>query len=163
MIDEKLLVTTQNGVETIDPEQVEKLVAMKQAKEEDYKNFESEVREVILNLMAKYGTVVIKSQNYIVSKVSPADKVEFDEEKFLLETSEDILSVFVDVIEEKTFDEEAFKNEHPDLYEQYVKTNYISHVNTKKLAKTFPAIYDRYTTTIKSDRAPTIRIVGNKK
>lgn len=164
MIDEKQLTKVdENGVIVPDPEQVEKLVAMKEAKEEDAKNFDKEVKEVILNLMSKYGTAMIKSTNYTVSKVQPADKVEFNEEKFLLEVQEEILADFVDVIEEKKFNEEKFKAENPELYEKYVESDYVSSVNTKKLSKSNPTLYDKYTTVTKSDKPATIRIVGNKK
>lgn len=164
MIDEKQLVKVdENGVVVPDPEQVEKLVVMKEAKEQDFKSFESEVKEVILNLMSKYGSAIIKSANYTISRIQPADKVEFNEEKFLLEVPEEILADFVSIIEEKKFNEEKFKAEHPDLYEQYIETNYISSVNVKKLAKSNPTLYDKYTSVTKSDKPATIRIVRTKK
>lgn len=164
MIDEKQLTKVdENGVTIPDPEQVEKLVEMKEAKEQDFKSFEAEVKEVILNLMTKYGSAIIKSSNYTISKVQPSDKIEFNEERFLLEVPEEILADFVSVIEEKKFNEEKFKAEHSDLYEQYIETDYISSVNVKKLAKANPTLYDKYTTVTKSDKPATIRIVGNKK
>lgn len=164
MIEEKQLTKVdENGVVVIDPEAIEKLVAMKESKSNSAKEFEAEVKEVILNLMTKYGCPMIKSTTYTVSKVQPADKVEFDSEKFLLETQPEILADFVSVIEDKKFNEAKFREENPELYEKYVDIDYVSEVNTKKLAKSMPTLYDKYTTTIKSDKAPTLRIVENKK
>lgn len=163
MIDEKQLIKAdENGVIVPDPQKVEELVVMKETKEKEFKEFDSEVKEVILNLMSKYGVPLIKSNSYTISKVQSADKVDFDEEKFLLEVPQEILADFVSVIEEKHFNEEKLKAEHPEIYEQYVETNFVSNVNVKKLSKSMQTLYDKYTTVTKSDKPATLRIVGNK-
>jgi hypothetical protein len=164
MIDEKNLIKAdENGVIVPDEEQIEKLVALKEAKEEEAKSFSEQVKEVLLNLMAKYGCPTIKCANYTVSKVGSADKEVFNEEDFLLNVPEEILADFVTVVETSTFDEEKFKAENPELYAKYVNTDITSSVNTKKLSKSNPSLYEKYVTKVKSDKAPTIKIVANKK
>ena len=164
MINEKELIKVdENGVTVPDPEQVEKLIVLKNTKEEEFKSLEKEVREVLLNLMTNCDSVIIKSANYTVSKIQPKDEVTFDEEKFLLEVQPEILADFVTIIEDKKFNEEKFKIEHPDLYKQYLDSNLISSVDIKKLSKSSPTLYDKYSTVVKSSKPATIRITGNKK
>ena len=97
------------------------------------------------------------------TQVMPKAKGTFDVDNFLLHETEDVVKCFATFEEESYFDEEAFKNENPELYKKYVKTNIIPNVDTKKLQKALKPVFDKYWHEEPSDKPSTLRITVSKK
>lgn len=160
---EELTYVDSNGVVSIDPNKLDELVSERKRLEAQWLEFEEESKQAILAALAKAGMVSCKTKNYNVSTVCGRDKVEFDEDKFLEENSQEVLAAFVEVEEVKTFDMERLEREYPALVAELTKVDMVTHIDLKKLEKTMPDLFNKYATIVKSDRAPTIKVTGVKR
>lgn len=124
---------------------------------------ESFIRNSILDGMVENHIDRCSQEGMTFTQVMPKAKGMFDVDNFLLHETEDVVKCFATFEEESYFDEEAFKNENPELYKKYVKTNIIPNVDTKKLQKTLKPVFDKYWHEEPSDKPSTLRITVSKK
>lgn len=123
---------------------------------------EKELRSSILSEMLNNNVDKCITDNVSFSQVIPKNKVEFNNDDFIMNESEDVVSCFTDISSEDVFDENKFKLENPDLYKKYVNTIFHSEVDTKKLEKTLPLVYKKYAKEIQSDKPISLRIAIKK-
>lgn len=120
------------------------------------------LRRSILEGMVANNIDKCNSYGMTFTQVMPKPKANFDVDSFVLNENEDIVKMFTEFEEESHFDEETFKKENPELYQKYVKTNIIPHVDTKKLQKTLEPIFNKYYSEVPSDKPSTLRITSKK-
>jgi len=123
---------------------------------------ENSIRQSILNGMVENHIDKCTQDGMTFTQVMPKAKGTFDVDNFLLNETEDVVKCFTTFDEESYFDEEAFKNENPELYKKYVKTNIIPNVDTKKLQKTLQPVFDKYYHEEPSNKPATLRITVKK-
>ena len=123
---------------------------------------EKELRSSILSEMLNNNVDKCITDNVSFSQVIPKNKVEFDDDSFIMNESDDIVGCFVSFSVDNIFNEEKFKNEHPDLYEQYIDVIVKHETDIKKLEKTLPLVYKKYTKEIQSDKPISLRITIKK-
>lgn len=125
-------------------------------------NEEDDLRNQILEEMRSNNIDTCKSKNLVFTQVFPKDKLIFDSKKFLENESEDVIASFSTLNEHDDFNIEKFKAENPELYEKYVTHNVDLDVDTTKLQKALPIIFDKYASYIKNDKPSTLRITRKK-
>lgn len=155
------LVVLKNGTPTISDQVDELLDDIMKTKEQIEEN-EKFVRSAILDAMTKNGILQSKTTNYTLSQVIPKSDVQFDSDEFLLNESLEITSVFTSVSETETFNLEKFKAENPDIYKKYTEITIGTFVDTKRLEKTLPEVYQKYITFNPTTKPITLRVAKNK-
>lgn len=155
------LVVFKNGTPTISDQVDELLDDIMKTKEQIEEN-EKFVRSTILDAMMKNGILQSKTTNYTFSQVIPKSNVQFNSDEFLLNEPLEITSVFTNVSETETFNLEKFKAENPDIYKKYTETTISTFVDTKRLEKTLPEIYQKYITFNPTTKPITLRVAKNK-
>lgn len=119
---------------------------------------ELELKHSILTAMKENDIQTADVDGFKFSQVVPKPLSKFDTDAFLLNENEEILSAFITISEEKLFNIEKFKSEQAEMYERYSETYQNVDVNTKKLCKTLPAIYNKYYSETPSDKEITLRV-----
>lgn len=155
------LVVFKNNTPTISDQVDELLDDIMKTKEQIEEN-EKFIRSAILDAMMKNGILQSKTTNYTFSQVIPKSNVQFDSDEFLLNEPLEITSVFTNVSETETFNLEKFKAENPDIYKKYTETTISTFVETKKLEKTLPEVYQKYITINPTTKPITLRVAKNK-
>lgn len=123
---------------------------------------ESELRKEILEEMIANNIERCTVEGLSFTQVQPKPICFFDEDAFLLNEHESITKIFTNVEEVKAFDEERFKTEQPDLYNQYLKSDIQTHVMTDMLQKALPTIFKKYYSETESDKKVTLRVSASK-
>lgn len=124
---------------------------------------EKKLRECILNSMLQNNIVKSKIGKYTVSLTNCKDIEVFNENDFLKNENEDIVKNFVNEEKTENFNLELFKKEHFDLYNQYTTITVNRIVDSKKLNKYLPNVYQKYISIKESDKKVSLRISGGKK
>lgn len=119
-------------------------------------------KNAILKAMQENDIAVAKLGKYTVSVIVPKNTIKFDAESFILQESDEVVAGFSSIEETTYFDIDKFREDNPELYKKYLKTESKVVVDTGKLEKTFKQIYDKYTTEIVSTKAPSLRLSKEK-
>lgn len=125
-------------------------------------NEETFIRHHILDGMIANNIERCSSCGLTFTQVNPKPKGEFDVDSFLMNESEELVKCFTTFEETKTFDEEAFKADNPELYEKYVKTDIIPTVDIKKMEKVLEPTFKKYWHETPSTKPVTLRISSKK-
>jgi predicted phage-related endonuclease len=88
------LIKVENGTALLDPETAEKIVRFETAMKK-LKQQEDELKEAILNEMQSKNILKIDTPEFMINFIASSDR--------------------------ETFDSKKFKEEHQDLYDEYVK------------------------------------------
>lgn len=163
-MDNNTLVVINAGIATLSDEVEELLDNVKhqldKAKEDD-----TAFRQALLDAMLKNDIKTAKVGKYTISTVVPHNTVVFDSKKFIddyLDNTEFLQSYVSYHVNEKSFDLERFKKEHPDLYKEYTGFDEEFVVDTDKLQKELPYVFDKYSTEVVSTKKTTISIKEKK-
>lgn len=150
------------GKKTISDDAAKKLSEI-ESQIDELTSDKNELRKLILDAMIENNVdKCICSNGTTFSQIIPSKIVTFDNDSFIMNESEDVVRCFTTFDEIKTFNEEKFKAENPDLYNKYVETSIETNIDTNKLVKTLPNIYKKYATEKDSDKPVTLR-VGKKR
>ncbi len=125
----------------------------------DEKNY---FRRSILEGMIEHNIDKCSQEGMTFTQVMPKPNATFDIDSFLLNEPEDVVKCFTSFEEQEEFDFEKFKEENPEMYKKYTKTNIISNVDTKKLQKTLLPVFNKYYHEEPSDKPSTLRITVKK-
>lgn len=128
----------------------------------DMEMLEKKLREAILMAMINNNISSSKIGKYNISQVIPRDKISFNAEEFILNESEDIIKNVSSIEIKETFDVDKFKEENKDIYNKYLKREFLYKVDDVKLSKFLPDIYNKYITKSPSDKPITLRIQAVK-
>lgn len=123
---------------------------------------EKELRTSILQEMINNNVDKCTTDNVSFTQIIPKNKVEFNNDDFIMNESEDVVNCFTDISSEEIFNEDKFRTENPDLYKKYLDTIFHTEVDTKKLEKTMPLVYKKYAKETKSDKPISLRIAIKK-
>ncbi len=156
------LVVIKNGVAELTDFVSLSLRQFKEIKQE-LEDREKEFRNELLNAMISNNIYSTTINEFTISQVCPKDTLVFDTDSFMLNENIDIIDAMTTTEESSSFDMETFIKECPEIYAKYLKKEYTTKVDTTKLEKTFPDIYKKYATFIKSDKAVTLRVAESKK
>lgn len=130
---------------------------------DELKQQEAELRQQILTGMIENNIDRCTMQNGTTfTQIIPAKIGSFDTDSFILNESEDIVRCFTIFEITSTFDEERFKAEHPEMYEAYSNKSICTNVETDKLQKTLPVIFDKYYSEKDSDKPITLRVTKKR-
>ncbi len=133
-------------------------IKQKETIEEQDKNF----RKTILDPMISNNVLTGETKKFKLTQVVPKDTVIFDNDNFILNEPEDIVTDFVRMEVKETFDLEALKTEAPEIYEKYLKREEVLIVEDKRVEKVMPTVYKKYTKTIPSTKEISLRITEKK-
>lgn len=156
----ELIVKTEEGLPTLAP-QVEKMIDDTMDLVNDAEQIEKELRESILEAMKANGIFTAKVGKYTLSQVVPKDTVTFDYETFKKENA-NLVESFSTTTETESFDMELLKTKYPAIYNEIRKVNKVVVIDTKRLEKGVPDIYNKYTTSVKSEKPITLAIKAKK-
>ena len=157
-----ILAVTENGRKVISEEAAKELLRIDS--EIDALNAsKTELRNLILDAMIENNIEKCGTDSGLTfTQVIPAKVGLFDSNSFMLNEAESIVRCFTQFDETKTFDEERFARENPELYDKYCSTDVQANVDTDKLAKTLPDVFKKYYSEKDSDKPVTLR-VGKKR
>lgn len=120
------------------------------------------IKDMMLDAMLDNNMKRAETEDFKVSIRENNSKWVFDEEAFKSGESKDVVEAFT--VTEKsralTLDLDALKEKYPNVYEECLKVEETetSHIDTNKLWKTLPNIYNKYATEIKPEKRGTISI-----
>ena len=158
------LILIENNVAVLSPIVENKLDENRQYLEDAKKNDE-EFRQAILKAMLDNDIKTAKLGKYTISVVVPHNTIIFDSDKFIedyLDNTE-FLKEFVEYkVQEKPFNLEKFKEEHTDLYKEYTGYDETFEVDTKKLEKLLPQVFEKYSSEVVSTKKTTLTIKEKK-
>ena len=133
------------------------------AKIDELTKQKNELRKQILDAMIENHIDKCSTENGITfTQIIPANISHFDTDAFIMNEPEDVVSCFTSFDEIKTFDEEKFEKENPELYEKYCNKEVETNVDTDKLEKALPIVFKKYYSEEESDKPVTLR-VGKKR
>lgn len=119
-------------------------------------------KNAILKAMRENDIATAKLGKYTVSVIVPKNTIKFDDASFILKEPDEVVAGFSSIVDTTYFDLDKFREDNPELYKKYLKTETKVVVDTGKLEKTFKQIYDKYTTEIVSTKEPTLRLQKEK-
>lgn len=157
----KILDSDEHGRLVISKEANEELTLIENEKK-SLQSREKELRSQILDAMIANNIDKTQTTNFIFTQLIPKDNIKFDVDRFLLIEHSDIIGFCTTFEESKHFDEEKFKEDNPELYKKYVKTNITPNVNVDKLKKKLPDVYKKYVSTTTSNRPVSLMIRAKK-
>lgn len=128
----------------------------------DATQVDKELREAILNAMIDNNIQTAHIGKYTISQVVPKSTITFDYESFKSENA-NILPDYSTTTETESFDMDLLKSKYPDIYNEIRKVNKVTVVDTKKLEKSIPTLFQKYATEIKSDKKITLAIKTKKR
>ena len=115
-------------------------------------------KAALLKYMRDHDIYTASTDKYTISQVVPKEKSEFNKEKFIQEQPDDIIEGFSTINEVKVFNEQILKEKYPEIYDECCETQYDVEVDTKKLSKAYPEIFDKYNVIIPATSDVTLRI-----
>mgnify|MGYP004655321405 CR=1 FL=1 len=115
-------------------------------------------KTALLKYMRDHDIYTASTDKYTISQVVPKEKSEFNKEKFIQEQPDDIIEGFSTINEVKVFNEQILKEKYPEIYDECCETQYDVEVDTKKLSKAYPEIFDKYNVIIPATSDVTLRI-----
>lgn len=161
-MDFNILAVTENGRKVISEEAAKELLRI-DSEIDSLNASKTELRNLILDAMIENNIEKCGTDSGLTfTQVIPAKIGLFDSNSFMLNENESIVRCFTQFDETKTFDEERFARENPELYDKYCSTDVQANVDTDKLAKTLPDIFKKYYSEKDSDKPVTLR-VGKKR
>ena len=124
---------------------------LKSAKE-NLTEYESNLRQKLLLEMTNMNCSKIKTDKFSVSKITPKPTYEYDVDKIISELPTEVLSEFLIVTENKSFDIERFITEQKEMYDKYTNTTITKSLDIEKMKK-FPQLYEKYVTEKLNDKS----------
>lgn len=158
---ELVLVNAETGLATIS-EKVVVLMDDFYDRKAQIEQEEAQVREALLTAMVNNNVVSAKVGPYTFSQVIPKDVVTFNSEacvKYLFENDPLAAAEVVSTSTSYEFDADKFIAENPEIAAKYMKKVSVNTVDEKKIKKLYPSCYEQFTTTTKSEKPITLRIV----
>ena len=161
-MDFNILAVTENGRKVISEEAAKELLRL-DSEIDELNASKAELRARILDAMIENNIEKCGTDSGLTfTQVIPAKVGLFDSNSFMLNEAESIVRCFTQFNETKTFDEERFAKENPELYNKYCNSDIHAEVDADKLAKTLPDVFKKYYSEKDSDKPVTLR-VGKKR
>ena len=126
-----------------------------------YDQYEN-LKDALLKAMSDNGLKKTETANYTVSIRENKSKWVFDEERFKKEAGKEVVSAVTVTTKnrEVIFDIDKLKEKYPEVYEDCleVRETETTTIDTNKLWKLLPDVYNKFATEIKPEKLGTINI-----
>ena len=137
---------------------------------EQYLDFIKEVNEkekllktTLKDTMMLNGLYSEKVGKYSISIAFPKPTETLDEEKLITNEDDSVLLPFIVMNKNEEFNLEGLKEKYPDIYKEFYKEKIELTIDSERLKKMRPDLYDKYKIVTPSNKEPYLVVKESKK